>query len=78
MDDKLTPKQHAYLENLLTEADKPPSPGEETYRLGCLACHQPDGKGLPGIYPPLAGNPRITGDKDRLIKIVLHGLSGKL
>ena len=73
-----TPKQQKYLDNLLTEADKPPAPGEELYRLGCLACHQPEGQGLPGIYPPLTGNPALGKDKDRLIKIVLHGLSGEL
>ncbi len=71
-------KQAAYLQKLLTEADKPPAPGQELYNLGCLACHQPEGKGLPGVYPPLAGNPDLAKDKSRLIKTVLHGLTGKL
>ncbi len=70
---------HQYLTGLL-EADPPvASPGEEIYRLACLACHQPGGQGLPGVYPPLVGSEWVqSGQTDRLIKIVLHGLQGSL
>ena len=30
--------------------------GEATYQTVCMACHQADGKGLPGAFPPLAGS----------------------
>jgi mono/diheme cytochrome c family protein len=46
--------------------------------MACLPCHQPEGKGLPGVYPPLTGSEWVRGDTTRLIKIVLHGLTGKL
>ena len=36
------------------------------------------GKGLAGIYPSLAESDWINGDPDRLIRIVLHGLSGPI
>ncbi len=70
--------QRNYLAELRGSAPTKASPGEALYEKSCLACHQPGGKGLPGIYPPLIANPRIAGDKDRLIKIVLHGLTGPL
>ena len=70
--------QKNYLAELRGSAPVVASPGEAIYEKSCLACHQPEGKGLPGIYPPLVNNPRIAGDSDRLIKIVLHGLTGTL
>lgn len=45
----------------------------------CIVCHQEDGKGLANIYPPLAKSEWVTTeDPDLLIKIVLHGLWGKM
>ena len=54
--------------------------GKAVYnRLGiCTTCHQADGKGMPGAFPPLAGSPWLDGNKDRLIKIVLKGLMGPI
>ena len=43
----------------------------------CYTCHQPDGKGLPNLYPPLTDKAWL-GDDERLIKIVLKGLWGPL
>ncbi len=43
----------------------------------CGTCHQPDGKGAAG-FPPLAGTKWVTGDEERLIKIVLKGLQGPI
>ena len=50
--------------------------GKQVYMGLCFACHQPDGKGLPGIFPPLAGSDFLKADKERAIRIVLKGLSG--
>ena len=57
--------------------------GEVFHRDGhCATCHQPHGKGTVGqeldIYPPLDGSPWVTGDEERLIKLTLHGLWGKI
>ena len=38
--------------------------GEAVYQTVCLACHQADGKGLPGAFPPLAGSDYLLGGKD--------------
>ena len=29
--------------------------GADLYRIQCSACHGPEGKGIPGVFPPLAG-----------------------
>lgn len=41
----------------------------------CQACHGTDGRGLGGLGPPLAGNPRVTDD--HAIRLVLHGGPGR-
>ncbi len=50
--------------------------GQQVYAAACMACHQPDGKGLPGAFPPLAGSDYLEADPRRAIGIVLHGLTG--
>lgn len=51
--------------------------GEEIYNTVCIACHQPDGKGIEGIYLPLAGNPAVTlEDPTYLITVILNGRGG--
>lgn len=52
--------------------------GASIYNTNCAACHQANGKGVPGVFPPLAGN-AVVIDKDPTthIDVVLHGLQGK-
>jgi nitrite reductase (NO-forming) len=50
--------------------------GKQVYMGLCFACHQPDGKGLPMAFPPLAGSDYMLADRDRAIRIVLKGLTG--
>jgi nitrite reductase (NO-forming) len=50
--------------------------GKQVYMGLCFACHQPDGKGLPMAFPPLAGSDFLLADRDRAIRIVLKGLVG--
>lgn len=44
----------------------------------CAGCHQADGRGVRGFYPPLAGSPIVTGPVEPLLSILLHGLDGPL
>ena len=45
----------------------------------CVACHQANGKGLPGQFPPLVQSPWLREpEPGRIIRIVLDGLSGPL
>ena len=50
--------------------------GKRVFMQTCFACHQPDGKGLAGIYPPLAGSDFLRADRERPIRIVTKGLTG--
>lgn len=50
----------------------------QLYNKYCLTCHQQDGTGVRGMFPPLAGNEKITGSKTELINIVLFGLEGPI
>ncbi|MDZ7789419.1 MAG: cytochrome D1 domain-containing protein [Xanthomonadales bacterium] len=52
--------------------------GEKGYKTHCQACHQADGSGLQGAFPPLAGNDNIIGNAEMIIENVLSGRSGEL
>lgn len=52
------------------------SNGLAVYTTNCSTCHQSDGKGA--IGPPLAGNPVVTGDANKVIHIVNGGLTGTI
>ena len=49
--------------------------GKLVYDAYCKACHMDNGKGVPGMNPPLVETDWVLGDKTRLIKVVLNGLS---
>lgn len=59
-------------------AQDPKVLGKRVFMANCIACHQQTGLGLPGAYPPLAGSEWATGPEDRIIRIVLDGLSGPI
>ncbi|MGA1150417.1 MAG: c-type cytochrome, partial [Flavobacteriaceae bacterium] len=44
----------------------------------CAACHQKNGKGASGRFPPLNQTDWVTGDKERLIRLTLLGLQGPI
>jgi nitrite reductase (NO-forming) len=50
--------------------------GQRVFTQSCAACHQPDGKGIPGAFPPLAKSDFLMADKNRAIGVLLHGLTG--
>lgn len=54
------------------------SDGGAVYLANCSSCHQADGKGIAGAFPPLAGNPTVTGNPVAVIAIVKGGLEGRL
>jgi glucose/arabinose dehydrogenase len=49
------------------------SRGAQLYQQVCAACHMPDGSGVSGLQPPLAGSAVVSGDPTTLIRVVLHG-----
>ena len=50
--------------------------GEEVYKTSCLACHQENGQGIPGVFPALAGTELMLGDPAAHIDAVVNGRSG--
>lgn len=52
--------------------------GEAIYAANCAACHQSNGQGLPGSFPPLAGSEWVQGDAKTVIAIVTSGLAGEI
>ncbi len=63
----LTNEEHALFDS-----------GKQTFAGLCAACHQPTGKGLDGLAPPLADSEWVNGDPERIIKVVMHGLRGPI
>jgi mono/diheme cytochrome c family protein len=47
--------------------------GAELFNGNCSACHQPNGGGIPGVYPSLAGSPVVLGDPGALALWVVRG-----
>lgn len=50
--------------------------GQDVYNKWCVACHQPNGKGVPGVFPAIAGSKIATGPIDGHLDIVLNGKPG--
>jgi nitrite reductase (NO-forming) len=59
-------------------ADAKLATGKAVYERTCAACHLPDGKGVPGVFPPLAGSDFFQQRPYEMAHIVLHGRSGEL
>jgi cytochrome c oxidase subunit 2 len=47
--------------------------GEKVYTANCAVCHQATGKGVPGAFPPLDGDPVVNGPRAEQINVVLNG-----
>jgi mono/diheme cytochrome c family protein len=54
------------------------SDGAAVFSEQCVACHQPNGEGVAGQFPPLAGNRDIFLSADFPARVVLFGLKGKI
>ena len=48
--------------------------GEKVYAANCLACHQATGQGVPGAFPGLVNSPKVLGNQDEQISILLNGV----
>jgi mono/diheme cytochrome c family protein len=50
--------------------------GKKIFAANCQTCHQANGQGVPGQYPPLAGSEFTIGGSRRMAMIVMKGLQG--
>ena len=53
-------------------------PGAAAYTRYCASCHLPGGQGDGNRFPPLFGSEWVSGPKQRLIEVVLKGMSGPI
>jgi mono/diheme cytochrome c family protein len=52
--------------------------GKVGYMTICIACHQPNGLGLPMVFPPLAKSEYVNGDPKRFAAMILKGNAGPM
>ena len=53
--------------------------GKQLFTGTCSVCHQANGEGMAGVFPPLAKSDYLSKqDKNHLIGVPLHGLTGKI
>ncbi len=52
--------------------------GRDVYVRNCFVCHQFNGAGIPGVFPPLAKADFLNGNLERAIKAVVEGMSGEI
>ncbi len=56
--------------------------GAAVYAANCASCHQGEGQGVPGVFPPLAGHTAqlavAEGGRDYLVHVLLYGVRGEI
>ncbi len=52
--------------------------GATVFGQNCSSCHGAQGQGTPGAFPPLAGNPFVTGNPASVIDVVKNGKTGPI
>jgi len=79
---ELSPKETALAEALVVgdlTTEQRIAAGRGLFASNCAACHQATGLGLPGTIPPLAGSDYLAkNDKERVLGVVLNGLTGQI
>ena len=50
--------------------------GKKLFTTTCAVCHQMSGEGVAEKYPPLPGSEWVAGDDAKMVRIILHGLTG--
>ena len=52
--------------------------GQQTYQQVCAACHQSEGAGIAGVFPPLAESDWLKDNETAAIAAIINGLSGPI
>ena len=65
----------AYKAGTLTKEEQIAA-GKVLFAGTCSTCHQPDGAGMAGVFPPLAKSDFLAKDPKRIASIITHGLTG--
>jgi mono/diheme cytochrome c family protein len=65
-------------ESKMSPLDTKISEGKKIYEKTCQACHQADGKGVEGAFPPLAASDFFATDKLLMVSNIVNGISGEI
>jgi len=68
-------------EDVQAQADDGEVDGAQVYAANCASCHQANGAGIPGAFPPVAGHASelvVSQDRDYLVEVMLYGLQGPI
>jgi nitrite reductase (NO-forming) len=57
---------------------QPAADGPGLYRQYCAACHGQEGRGIPNVFPPLAGSDFLAAQRAQALRAPLEGLRGDL
>jgi glucose/arabinose dehydrogenase/mono/diheme cytochrome c family protein len=52
--------------------------GHQLFLKNCLICHQMNGQGMPGAYPPLAKSDFLLADRERALQVLCEGLNKEI
>lgn len=64
--------------NAKSNGGTPEIDGKALYAANCASCHQPNGEGLKGAFPPLKGSPVVTGNNLELyVDIIMNGYDAR-
>jgi cytochrome c6 len=53
-----------------------PADGKTLFARNCAACHQVNGRGIPGAFPALVASAVVTGAPDEVADVLLKGRGG--
>nr|MBV6629574.1 c-type cytochrome [Oceanococcus sp. HetDA_MAG_MS8] len=62
----------------IVEASGDAIDGAAVYAGNCASCHQANGAGLAGVFPPLDGSEWVVNAPELPIQILLHGINGEM
>lgn len=68
--------QLAVAQPVVAQPPAAPLDGATLFAQNCSACHQLTGKGIPGAFPALAGDPFVMGPPEPVVMRVLNGKGG--
>lgn len=64
------------LYSISGEWEKSKNRGKTVFENYCIACHQANGEGIQGAFPPLAKSDYLMADPARSVRGIKFGLSG--
>lgn len=75
---RTVPAKQTYKEKDLQAFNQPGAPGADVYLTYCSSCHRPDGKGVEGAIPALAGNTSVQSEGPQtVLRVIYGGLAGQ-